>query len=113
MGLCWGAGGGGGAAWTPVQLQYDVDVRVVVHRAGAAAARAFISLDLTLSYDKKSGRANDSTQILDRNATVGGRGLGFTRLRDNWSFAKTRFNIEMIDRETAALSRLSRSRASH
>ena len=41
MGLGWGAGGGGGAARTPVQLQDDVDVRVVVHRRGAAAERAF------------------------------------------------------------------------
>ena len=34
-------GAAAGAAKTLGQLQYDVDVRVVVHRDGAAAARAF------------------------------------------------------------------------
>ena len=67
-------GAAAGAAKTLGQLQYDINVREVVHRRGAAAARAFFRLDLTLMTKIARGLL-DSTN-LDRNATVGGRGLG-------------------------------------
>ena len=95
MGLWWGAGGGGGAAWTPGQLQYDVDVRVVVHRRGAAAARVFFRLDLTLMTKIARGLL-DVGQTLDQNETQ----PWVTRTSNLLVFgpldaAKTRIKIEM------------------
>ena len=92
---------------TPGQLQYDVDVRVVVHRRGAAAARAFFRLDLTLMTKIARGLL-DSTN-LDRNATVGGLGLVFTRPRAVRSYATYtdtiyRYHISICYRDCRSLA---------
>ena len=76
MGLWWGAGGGDGAAWTPVQLQDDVDVRVVVHRAGAAAARVFFRLDLTLMTKIARGLLDSLRFWIETEPWVGGASVG-------------------------------------
>jgi hypothetical protein len=63
---------------TPGQLQYDVDVRVVVLHPAAPGLRR-LGRDLTLKVWGQLFGADgytDRTQILDRNGTVGGRGLG-------------------------------------
>ena len=96
MGLWWGAGGGGGAAWTPVQLQYDVDVRVVVHRRGAAAARAYgVRFAIDFVTKKRAGFTGRSNLEIETQPWVG-RGLVFARPQTVWSYAaKTRIKIEM------------------
>ena len=93
---------------TPGQLQYDVDVRVVVHRCGARAARR-LGGDLPLDDKLDHFARVTGPQILDQNATVGGR---CTRPRTVWSYAsKYPPYIDTVSIQARTLSRLPLSRA--
>ena len=98
-------GGGGGAAWTPVQLQDDVDVRVVVHRRGAAATRAFFGLDLTLITHTKVCAGYNPTQNIESKP---GRGRAGPRVYSSSGRLEFSRKPELITIESAP-SRLSSS----